>query len=235
MKTRLVIAPKDASDLKSQVLQAEQYKPNGYEIRIDHTKDVFYTHQELLEKISALKVAKRSIITLRSKGQGGKFSGSDADKMIILRNVLKTKPELIDIELDFAIRNQSFVQEVKKSRVKTLVSCHDFEGTKDIAELAAMMVEMSLVGDKGKVITTANSVQDLLTLLKLKEFADKMGFDLTTFAMGELGAVSRAISAQNGGIAYTSFPGGQNAPGQLDIEKLNELKRIRKNRSLLPS
>lgn len=235
MKTRLVIAPKDALDLKSQLIKAQQYRPNGYEIRIDSAKDILYSHYELFEKIKALNVAKRSIITLRPKGEGGKFSGTDEEKKAILRNALETGPELIDLELDFAIRNQTFAQEIKKSKVKVLVSYHDFEGTKDIAELAAMMVEMSLVGDKGKIVTTASSVQDILTLLKLKELAEKMRFDLTTFAMGELGSVSRVISAQNGGIAYTSFPGSQNAAGQLDIEKLNALKRIKKNRSLLPS
>ncbi|MDE1856176.1 MAG: type I 3-dehydroquinate dehydratase, partial [Candidatus Micrarchaeota archaeon] len=182
----------------------------------------------ILREIMRLGIAGKSIVTLRDIGQGGGYSGKDAEKMAIFEHVLKAGPWMVDAELEFASRNPEFVKMINKSRTKLLVSWHDFAGTPDLDGLLGLAGKMSMISNHVKVVTTAKQVSDLLAIERLRREARASGIDITAFAMGEIGQVSRAISALSGELAYTALRKRAVAPGQMDIEQMNELKGLKK-------
>ena len=77
--------------------------------------------------------------------------------------------------------------------------------------------------DLCKVVTTARSFGDNITLLKLLHAFP--GLDMVAFAMGETGRMSRVLSALAGAcFTFASAATGcESAPGQVTVAELREL------------
>jgi 3-dehydroquinate dehydratase-1 len=78
----------------------------------------------------------------------------------------------------------------------------------------------------GKIVTTARTPEDNLTVLSLIPWAKKnLGLPLVAFAMGPLGKLSRVAAPLLGApYTYAALPGREKAaPGQLDAVSLKEI------------
>ncbi len=176
---------------------------------------------DLETKLSSL--SERAIITVRSRREGGSFSGSEAERLELISRLAKMGPAFVDIELATAKENRIWVEAMPR-RVRRIVSWHDFEGTPDLARLRTVSKEALGHGSIAKVVTTATSVDDNTRTLALCE--EKPG-KVISFCMGELGTVSRVTSMRLGApIAYASLPGEAVAPGQLSISTMQTLRRM---------
>ena len=114
-----------------------------------------------------------------------------------------------------------------KGRASCLVSHHDFQGTPPIEGLEEIVRrEISAGADICKVVTTANSPDDNLTMLQL--IARFPQVRLVSLAMGNLGLASRILCPMAGGdFTYASIERDkESAPGQITVSELVKIYQM---------
>ena len=111
-----------------------------------------------------------------------------------------------------------------KGKAKCLVSYHNLEKTPPSGRLRAIVQRQLNAGaDICKVVTTALKFGDNLSVLQLiKEFPQTR---VVSFAMGDLGIVSRILCPLVGGdFAYAAIEAGrESAAGQLTAGQLRKI------------
>ena len=143
--------PKKVLALIKTVLQKSDFA----EIRFDFliTKDIPKT-LELTKKYH-----NRCVFTLRPKNQGGKFSGTEKERVSILKLMAEYNPYFLDIEFS-ASQNRDLLSYVRKTKTPILVSWHDFNRTPSIKELLKKYQSMKKISNHTKIVTTARSIKD---------------------------------------------------------------------------
>lgn len=212
------IAPDDVQSINKQAERAFELGADYVEIRFDFLKP-----EQLHPAVDAAKGIKdRAVFTLRSKDQGGKFAGSEPDRIKWLRSLAEQRPMLLDVELHTLQENDELADFLESQKTPVLVSWHDFEGTPTDDKIADLLSEMRVYSNYVKIVTTAKSVDDSLRLLEMYETAT--GLYPIFFAMGEAGVVSRVMCtvAGNAPFTYASLEKAI-APGQLTVKQMRDL------------
>ncbi|MFM7795850.1 MAG: type I 3-dehydroquinate dehydratase [Candidatus Nitrosotenuis sp.] len=218
-KTCVSIAEKTPNKVLS-VIKTVLQKSDFAEIRFDFllTRDIPKT-LELTKKYH-----KRCVFTLRPKNQGGKFSGTEKERVSILKLMAEYNPYFLDIEFS-ASHNQNLLSYVRKTKTPILVSWHDFKRTPSFNELLKKSQNMKKISNHIKIVTTANSIKDTATILSLY---GKQNSGLIAFTMGELGRISRILCLHLGSpYTYVSL-GKPIAPGQFSLDEIKSLQSIKK-------
>jgi 3-dehydroquinate dehydratase-1 len=174
------------------------------------------------------KLPKPWIACNRKKEEGGRWKGSELARLDELLKALSLGASIIDIELstpDVA----GLVEEIKGD-AKCLISYHNLKVTPPLAKMKEIVQKQWDTGaDIGKVVTTAQTLQDNGVVLRLaKEFPD---LKVVSFAMGPLGQISRVLGPLAGGyFTYASVAEGrESAAGQMtagDLRKIYKLLKI---------
>ena len=162
--------------------------------------------------------------------EGGRWKGSESERIRELVGTVDTGASIIDIELA-APDVEAVISEVK-GRVELLLSYHDLnetpslEAMKDIVEK-----QLSAGADICKVVTTARSFADNITVLQL--IAGYPDIKIVAFAMGPQGYLSRVLSPLAGGyFTYASVKeGSESAAGQLTVHQLRRIYESIRNDS----
>jgi 3-dehydroquinate dehydratase-1 len=212
------IAPKDVQSISRQADHAFGLGADYVEIRFDFLKP-----EQLQSAIDAAKGIKyRAVFTLRSKDQGGKFAGSEPDRIKWLHRMAEQKPMLLDVELHTLQENDELADFLESQKTPVLVSWHDFQKTPPSDKIADMLSAMRVYSNYVKIVTTAKSVDDSLRLLEMYETAT--GLQPIFFAMGEAGLVSRVMCTVVGNSPFT-YASLENAvaPGQLTVKQMRKL------------
>jgi len=118
-------------------------------------------------------------------------------------------------------------------RTRLVLSFHDFEGMP--ADLPGILGRMRRVpAAHYKIVPTAGDASDMLAIKDL--LSRNSGIGLAAFAMGAAGAASRVLAPSWGSAAtYAAAPGcGAAAPGQIPLDALLDLYRIREIRPNTP-
>jgi len=185
-----------------------------YEVRIDLIGDGW---SELVQELK-----KPWIACNRLADEGGGWGKSEASRIAELLKAIELGADMIDIEL----RTENLDETVKliKKRAKCLLSSHQLTGTLPLDSLKRIIERQLAAGaDICKVVTTANSFDDNLTVLQLiTEFSE---LKIVSFAMGPLGSVSRVLCPLTGGyFTYASIEEGrESASGQITVRDLRKL------------
>lgn len=196
-------------------------KSDYAELRLDFLKPVDVP--AVLEKTK--KHHKRCVCTLRPKSEGGRFSGTEKERISILKLIAEYNPYLIDIEFSTLSKNKALLHYVKKTGTKILVSWHDFRKTPPVASLMQKLCTMRRFSNHVKIVTTANSIRDTAAVLSLYRKQDP---NLIAFAMGDYGRISR-ILCMNLGSPYTYVSLGKPvAPGQFSVDEVKSLLALQK-------
>src|SRR5213075_1699423 len=106
-----------------------------------------------------------------------------------------------------------------------IISSHDFKRTSKLEETYSRMTHYP--GDFFKIVTTANSLADNVTMMKFLEQKSDERY-LIGVCMGEQGIISRVLGVR-AGSAFTfaaASPGEETAPGQIAARTLHETYRI---------
>ncbi|MDE1867341.1 MAG: type I 3-dehydroquinate dehydratase, partial [Thaumarchaeota archaeon] len=106
----------------------------------------------------------RCVCTLRPKSEGGKFSGTETERISILKLIAEFNPYLLDVEYNTLRKNKSMHQYLKKTRVSLLVSWHDFSKTPSEKYLKMMAKKMAKLSKNVKIVTTARTINDTLRI-----------------------------------------------------------------------
>jgi len=212
------IAESEVPLLVKQANRAFELGADYVEIRFD-----FVQPDQLQAAIdSVIDIKSKAVFTLRSKAQGGKFDGSEQERIEWLRKMAGQKPMLVDVELDAIRQNDELADFFDGQKIPILVSWHDFQQTPPSDKIADLLSEMRIYSNYVKVVTTAKSVQDSLRLLEIYENA--IGLHPIIFAMGEAGVVSRILCTivGNAPFTYASLETAV-APGQLTVKQMKNL------------
>ena len=209
------IIPRTVNEALKLIEKAEKCRPSFIEVRLDSIKE----RDELTEIVECTKIS--LIATNRAKDCGGEFLGSEAERWQMLFDAAKNGFEYVDIEVS-AAKLESIVENMRQIGAKPIISFHDFEQTPSISKLRRILKRQIESGAEiCKIVTTASTIDDNLTLLTFLRTASKDS-KLICFAMGPLGRISRLLSPLFGGFFTIASlePGGETAPGQMTIQEL---------------
>ncbi|MDH3313204.1 MAG: type I 3-dehydroquinate dehydratase [Nitrosopumilus sp.] len=204
-----------------QTLKIAVKKSDFVEVRFDFLK--IEQIPEALELIK--KDLNRIVCTFRPKTEGGKFSGNEKERIAILKLIAEYNPFLLDVEFNTLKKNSQFTKYLKSTKTKLLVSWHDFKRTPKTAELKKKITQMSKFSNNLKIVSTANSTDDATRMLEL--YSKKGKNNLISFAMGDMGRISRILCLYLGSpYTYVSL-GKAVAPGQFSVDEVKKIINLK--------
>jgi 3-dehydroquinate dehydratase/shikimate dehydrogenase len=166
-----------------------------------------------------------TIATCRRVASGGRFRGSVASQLDILTKAAAAGCQLVDMELQSAVRCKRAQLDRLRTRAALILSYHDFRGTRKLEETLEKMV--ALPADFYKIVTTATTLHDNVMMMKfLEKNSDR--YSLIGLCMGEQGIISRVLGVR-AGSAFTFAAVSEDektAPGQVTAQELRSTYRI---------
>ena len=152
------------------------------------------------------------IATVRRPSEGGRFPGTEDERLMLLRQAIVSGFDWVDLESDIADAIPRF------GKVKRIVSYHDMrEVPDDLEEIYKAMCAQD--ADVVKIAVTAGQPSDNLRVLDLLKGAPKPTLAL---CMGDLGTPSRVLCGRQGApFTYGALNKERNiAPGILSFDDL---------------
>jgi 3-dehydroquinate dehydratase-1 len=173
-----------------------------------------------------LKTKLPLILTNRAEREGGRFRGEESARVNQLLKGIAEGAACIDIELSTSkpLLNE-VVKAAKTHGTSLLMTHHDFKKTPPISTLTNIAKRMADAGcDIIKIVTFARTSQDVLTVLDfLTQVQDSVEVPVISFAMGEVGMISRIAAPFFGSPIVYAAADEITAPGQFDIETARRL------------
>ena len=198
------------------VSKAEEFA-DLFEVRIDLVGDGW---QELAGQLNKPWVACNRVAS-----EGGRWKGSETERIVELLKAIEVGADIIDIEL-CTIDLAEAIPLIKK-RAECLLSFHDLTGTPPLDSLREIVQRQLDAGaDICKVVTMAQRFEDNITVLQLiSEFPRGK---VVSFAMGHWGLVSRILCPLVGGnFTYASIEQGkESASGQITVMELRKIYQM---------
>jgi 3-dehydroquinate dehydratase/shikimate dehydrogenase len=155
------------------------------------------------------------IATCRREQDGGKFTGTEEKRLIILRSAIAEGVDYVDLEEDVASQIRRYGQ------TKRIISYHNFRHTpRDLRELHARMARLD--ADIIKIATMANHPRDNVRVLEMMQESE---IPTIGMCMGDIGTPSRILAAKFGApFTYATFHHERAlAPGQLSYQQMTEV------------
>ena len=219
-KTCASVAEKTPKRLKQTLTKALK-KSDYAEIRFDFLNP--NTVPDALQLIR--KDLRKCVCTLRPVSEGGKFSGSEKNRISIMKLIAEYNPFLLDIELNTLSKNKNLRRYLKNTGTGILVSWHNFKQTPSISVLKKKLVQMKKFSNNIKIVTMAKSVNDATRVLSLYK---NNNTKLIAFSMGNYGRISRILCLFLGSpYTYVSL-GKPVAPGQFSVDEVKSIFTRRK-------
>ncbi|MHB8565786.1 MAG: type I 3-dehydroquinate dehydratase [Nitrososphaerales archaeon] len=225
------LAGADFAQLEQKVKQARRFHPGFLEFRIDYLDKSI--NSTTIMKLRAL-LNGDEIITLRSRSEGGRFTGGEDERVYLIRKILKeVRPKVIDIEIETLRNNPDLLEDVRKGGSKLIASHHSLNSRPDVRKLEKIISSIPKAKPlyAVKIVLKATVFKDNLTVLSLynSKKVSRLTANLIAFCVGPLGVYSRIECISLGSpLTYTSLPGEAVASGQLDIETMRNVLALRK-------
>lgn len=164
------------------------------------------------------ELAISAIATLRTREQGGFFSGSEEERLSFFERAMDHF-DLVDIELGSEILDKI------EGRAHVICSFHRFEPGATVEDILGVMKAAGEWGEVSKGAFMVGSVTDLHALVRASREQRKMGSKFVLIGMGGMGEITRIRAMEMGcHFTYASMGEGKEAaPGQFDIERLRGL------------
>jgi len=222
MKYKTCVSIAETSPKKIRIKLKEALKKSDYvEVRLD-----FLKKEQVPNTLEIIKKDLNKIVcTLRPKTEGGKFEGSEKERILIIKLISEYDPYLLDVEYSTLKKNKELLKYLKSTKTKLLVSWHDFKKTPKTTELQNKIKQMSKFSSNVKIVSTAKSTDDSTRMLGLYNKRGKN--NLISFAMGDLGKISRILCLYLGSpYTYVSL-GKAVAPGQFSVDEVNKIINLK--------
>ena len=220
-KTCVSIVEKTPKKLKQTLAKALK-KSDYAEIRFD-----FLNPNLVPEALHLIrKDLDKCVSTLRPIREGGKFSGSEKNRISIIKLIAEYDPFLLDIEYNTLKKNRNLQRYLKNTDTSLLVSWHNFKQTPTVPVLKKKLLEMKKFSSNIKIVTMARSGNDGSRILSL--YNNSKNVKLIAFSMGNFGKMSRLLCLLLGSpYTYVSF-GKPIAPGQFSLDEVKSIFTGRK-------
>ncbi len=181
------------------------------ELRLDYLASRVNMARLLAERPPDCQV----IITARRKEDGGKWTGSEETRQLLLREAIAEGVDYVDLEEDIA----GLIPRFGKS--KRIISYHNFRKTpENLRDMHERMCKLD--PDIVKIATMANDPHDNVRVLELIQQSE---VPTVAMCMGDIGTPSRILSAKfNAPYTYATFHHERTlAPGQLSFKQMQEI------------
>jgi len=155
------------------------------------------------------------IITCRRQEDGGKWTGTEEARILMLREAIAEGIDYVDLEEDIA------AQIPRYGKTKRIISYHNMRKTPD--DLPALHARMAkLDPDMIKITALANDPHDNVRMLEMMRASE---IPTVAMCMGDIGTPSRILSAKfNSPFTYATFHHERAlAPGQLSFTQMREI------------
>ena len=155
------------------------------------------------------------VITCRRPADGGKWAGSEEQRLLLLRTAVAEGVDYVDLEDDIAAGIPRF------GKTKRIVSFHDFRKTPDnLDEIHGRLAKCN--PDIVKIATMANHPSDNVRML---EMVRKAKVPTIGLGMGDIGVPTRILAGKFGAPhTYATFHHERAlAPGQLSFEHMTQV------------
>ncbi len=160
------------------------------------------------------------IATCRAAWEGGRFQGSEADRLAMLTRALDLGADYVDLEWKAAAALAQWPADV---RARVVLSHHDFDGVP--ADLADRVRDMRRHGTAiVKVAVTARTLRDALPVIAIGRAGRAAGQRTVVIAMGMPGVATRVLP-EHVGSCWT-YGGDGVAPGQVSVDRLRDEFRV---------
>ena len=223
----------------SKALTALRRGADAVELRLDLFKPEEREATRVKAFVEALREEAKAgvILTNRSASEGGKFEGSEDERLSLLKEALEaSEADAVDVEYFAEPRKRAEIVALSRKLNATVIfSFHDFTGMPDAAELEHLALKMHAEGaDIAKIAVTPETAEDALKLLELtlKLKASKAGKGeaagekgVAFIGMGSVGRHLRVLAPIYGSALTYGFLEGEEsvAPGQLSISELRSM------------
>jgi 3-dehydroquinate dehydratase-1 len=214
-KTCASITEKTPKRLKQTLAKALK-KSDYAEIRFDFLNPNLVP--DALQQIK--KDLRKCVCTLRPVSEGGKFSGSEKNRISIMKLIAEYNPFLLDVELNTLSKNKNLRRYLKSTGTDILVSWHSFKQTPSNSVLKKKLAQMEKISNNIKIVTMAKSINDATQVLSLYK---NNNTKLIAFSMGNYGRISRILCLFLGSpYTYVSL-GKPVAPGQFSVDEVKSI------------
>ena len=206
------ITARSAEDTVSEMISASKHA-DIVELRIDYIPEL--QNAEACIEESLKRKTKPVIITNRPEREGGKFNGSEQDRLRLLQKAIDLGADYVDVEYD------SIKQITRRNSSKIIISHHNFKETPhDLSKIYDEICQQK--PDIVKIVTHANDITDNIRIFELLQSTN---IPTISFCMGELGYISRILTGKFGGfLTFASLEKGkESAPGQLTADELSKI------------
>jgi 3-dehydroquinate dehydratase/shikimate dehydrogenase len=153
------------------------------------------------------------IISCRRQIDGGRWAGTEPQRLMLLRSAIAEGVEYVDLEEDVAGTVPRY------GKTKRIVSLHDFAKTPD--DLESIHARMAKCHpDIIKIAGMANNPNDNIRMLEL---ISKSKIPTVALCMGDMGTPSRTLAGKFGApFTYATFHHERTlAPGQLSFREMS--------------
>jgi 3-dehydroquinate dehydratase / shikimate dehydrogenase len=168
------------------------------------------------------------VVTCRAAWEGGRFQGSEAERLAILTRALELGADYVDLEWKAAAALAPWPADV---RARVVLSSHDFDGVP--ADLAARVRDMRRHGTGVvKIAVTARTLRDALPVIAIGREGAGGAQRTVVIAMGTPGLATRVLP-EHVGSCWT-YGGNGVAPGQVTVDRLRDEFRVGRVRATTP-
>ena len=218
------ITAADTASARQQIRSAQTAGVDILEFRLDLMASADWA--ALLAETSLPVIA-----TVRPTDQGGRFDGSQEERLALLQKIAQARPAFIDFEWPHFVDSPKAREAISSITCNTIgadkpaliMSFHDFEKVPgNLNDIVSAMTDTpaAIV----KIVCFANSIQDNFCLF---DFAHQATGPSVIIAMGPAGQISRVLAAKLG--TFLSFSclsvAESSAPGQITVDQLRGLYR----------
>jgi 3-dehydroquinate dehydratase / shikimate dehydrogenase len=196
------------------------------EFRLDYLKQPLAALPKIHRFLETHQYA-TAVGTCRRAENGGKFKGSLASQLEVLTKAHAAGCQLVDLELQSALKSKPEAIARLRSRAGLILSFHDFRATRNLDQTLEKMLKIP--ADFYKIVTTATTLSDNVAMMKFLQ-AQSGQYALVGLCMGEQGVISRVLSLRAGSVftfgAVDPNAGLKTAPGQISARDLRNIYRI---------
>jgi len=197
---------------------------DALELRVDllESQDIEFVKDQIatLRRATTLPI----VYTLRSKAQGGAFSGTAAQAVQLLTVGLQSTCEFVDVEADL---DKSLLVPLLKKRRSSLIigSHHDMARMPPFKECEEMLKSCLLdgVADIAKLVVGTSKPEDCFALQQAAARLD-VNVPFILINAGEMGKMSRLLNRIFTPVNHPALPFTA-APGQMSAESIMESRK----------
>jgi 3-dehydroquinate dehydratase-1 len=160
------------------------------------------------------------ILTIRSAAQGGRWTGSDADRLSAFKTAIADcQASWVDVENDATIVDAVAAAIAARKSTRLIVSHHDFAGTPSLDALLAVVDRChAIAGAVAKIATAVTTEDDRRTLLELLA---RRPDRTCVIGMGASADLRVELAARGSLLAY-GYLERATAPGQMSAAETHE-------------